>query len=78
MFLTHDFYPGAGVSAGHRISEELQVQARAKPAFRAAAGHQSSISPCSSHMTFYPGAGVAAGHRISDGLQVQVGAKPAD
>jgi hypothetical protein len=34
------FYPGAGVAAGHRISDGLQVQVRAEPAARAAAGHQ--------------------------------------
>jgi hypothetical protein len=35
------FYPGAGVAAGHRISDGLQVQIRAEPAARAAAGRQS-------------------------------------
>jgi hypothetical protein len=35
------FYPGAGVTAGYRISDGLQVQVRAEPAAGAAAGSQS-------------------------------------
>ncbi len=41
VLLTHDLYPGAGVAAGHRISDGLQVQVRAEPAAGAAAGRQS-------------------------------------
>ncbi len=34
------FYPGAGVAAGHRISDGLQIQVRAEPGAGTAAGRQ--------------------------------------